>query len=133
MLSLGYKKSLVMETYLFVKEGNEWYIDLPEYLEQGGAKGDLQMVEGADTMLDRMAERGSTVVLNLAEEPFEGADELVLVEKCDPSIGGGYYLMEKYNGKAVNQRMWLCQVTEFVFGKLPERIFVKQEEEDASA
>ena len=122
-----------METYMFVKEGSEWYIDLPEYLEQGGAKRDLQMVEGADTMLDVMAERGSTVVLNMAEEPFEGADELVLVEKCDPSMGGGYYLMEKYNGKAVNQRMWLCQVTEFVFGKLPERFFVKQEEEDASA
>lgn len=122
-----------MDTYMFVKEGNEWFIDLPEYLEGGGSKGDLQMVEGADTMLDLMAERGTTVVLNMSEEPFEGADVLVLTEKCDPAIGGGFYLMETYNGKTVNQRMWLCQVTEFVFGKLPERIFVKQEDIDASA
>jgi len=121
-----------MNTYMFVKNGDDWFIDLPEYIEQGGNAGDLQMVDGADTMLDLMADRGTTVVLNISEEAFEGADMLVLTEKCDPSIGGGYYLMEKYNGKAINQRMWLCQVTEFVFGSLPERIFVKQEEIDAS-
>ncbi|SEO28850.1 DUF6717 family protein [Niastella yeongjuensis] len=119
-----------METYLFVKNGDEWFIDLPEYIEQGGNAGDLQMVDGADTMLDLMAERGTSVVLNISEEPFEGADVLVMTGKCDPSVGGAYYLMEKYNGREVNHRMWLCQVTEFVFGKLPERIFVK--EEDAS-
>ena len=121
-----------METYLFVKNGDDWFIDLPEYIEQGGNAGDLQMVDGADSMLDIMAERGTSVVLNISEEPFEGADVLVLTEKCDPSVGGGYYLMEKYNGKTINHRMWLCQVTEFVFGKLPERIFVKQEDVDAS-
>ena len=121
-----------METYMFVKTGEDWFIDLPEYIEQGGAAGDLQMVDGADTMLNLMAERGTSVVLNISEEPFDGADVLVLTEKCAPSIGGGYYMMEKYNGKAINHRMWLCQVTEFVFGKLPERIFVKQEDIDAS-
>ncbi|MBO9204187.1 MULTISPECIES: DUF6717 family protein [Niastella] len=121
-----------MNTYMFVKNGDEWYIDLPEYIEQGGNAGDLQMVDGADTMLDIMADRGTTVVLNISEEPFEGADVLTLTEKCDPSIGGAYYLMEKYNGQQVNKRMWLCQVTEFVFGKLPDRIFVKQEDVDDS-
>jgi hypothetical protein len=117
---------------MFVKNGTDWFIDLPEYIEQGGNAGDLQMVDGADTILDLMANRGTTVVLNISEEPFEGADMLILTEKCDPAIGGGYYHMENCNGKPVNQRMWLCQVTEFVFGSLPERIFVKQEDVDAS-
>jgi hypothetical protein len=116
-----------VKTYRFIKTGEEWFIDLPEYIEQGGNYGDLQMVDGADTMLEVMAGEGDTVTLTIATEPFAGADELILTEKCDPYIGGGYYLMKTYRGKEINQRMWLCQVTEFVFGNLPERIFVRQE------
>lgn len=44
-----------MKPYKFVKTGRDWYIDLPEYIAQGGTMGDLQMVDGADKMLDRMA------------------------------------------------------------------------------
>jgi hypothetical protein len=118
---------MTLKTYKFVKTGDEWFIDLPGYIEQGGRAADLQMVDGADTMLDVMAEHKSFVVLTISEEPFEGADELVLTEKCDPVIGGGYYLMKEYKGREINQRMWLCHVTEFVFGDIPERIFVRQE------
>lgn len=116
-----------MKTYRFIKLEDYWFIDLPEYIEQGGNPGDLQMVDGADTMLDVMAEKGDSVSLTLSTEPFEAADEVVLLEICDPEIGGGYYLMKTYKGQAVDQRMWLCQVTEFVFGDLPERIFVRKE------
>lgn len=116
-----------MKRYRFIKTNGEWFIDLPEYIEQGGNAGDLQMVLGADTMLDIMAGEAASVELTLAERSFEGADELELTEKCDPTIGGGYYLMKTYNGQEINKTMWLCQVTEFVFGGLPERIFVRQE------
>lgn len=117
-----------MEKYTFIKTGDEWFIDLPEYIEQGGSHGDLQMVDGADTMLDVMADGKDSVTVTLATEPFENADELLLTEKCEPYIGGGYYLMKTYRGKEINASMWLCQVTEFVFGDLPERIFVRQED-----
>lgn len=117
-----------LRTYKFVKKDNEWFIDLPEYIEQGGSAGDLQMVDGADTMLDVMADQRTEVGLTISKEPFEGADVLVLTEKCDPFIGGGYYLMEKYRGQVINRSMWLCQVTEFVFSDIPDRIFVRQEE-----
>ena len=119
-----------MKPYKFVKSGNDWYIDLPEFLEQGGSIGDLQMIDGADKMLDIMAENASAVILNIAREPFEGADILNLTEKCDPYIGGGYYLMKYYEGKEINKSIWLCQVTEFVFGDLPEQIFVRREKND---
>ncbi|MFN8306969.1 MAG: DUF6717 family protein [Ferruginibacter sp.] len=115
-----------MKSYKFVKSGNDWYIDLPEFLEQGGSIGDLQMIDGADKMLDIMAENASSVILNIAREPFEGADILTLTEKCDPYIGGGYYLMKYYEGKEINKSIWLCQVTEFVFGDIPEQIFVRR-------
>ena len=116
-----------MKTYKFTRTGQDWYIDLPEYIEQGGSTGDLQMVDGADKMLDMMAEGKNSVILNIAREQFEGADILTLTEKCDRYIGGGYYIMKQYEGQEINRTMWLCQVTEFVFGDIPPLIFVRRE------
>jgi len=116
-----------MKTYKFIKTGQDWYIDLPEYIEQGGSAGDLQMVDGADKMLDMMAEGKNSVTLNISREQFEGADVLTLTEKCDPYVGGGYYIMKQYEGREINRTMWLCQVTEFVFGGIPPLIFVRRE------
>jgi len=116
-----------MITYRFYKNGTEWFIDLPTYLAEGGSIGDLQMVDGADKMLDLAAGAANDVILQLSETPFDGADRLDLVEKCDPYIGGGNYFIKDYEGREVNQELWLCQVTEFVFGGLPAQIFVKKE------
>jgi hypothetical protein len=66
-----------MTQHRFIKEGSSWYIDLPEYLEQGGSKDDLQMISGADTMLDIIAGDADEVTLQMDTEPFRGADELV--------------------------------------------------------
>lgn len=115
-----------MKSYRFIKEGRDWYIDLPEYIENGGSRGDLQMVEGADVMLEMMCDNGTSVTLFIDKENFEGADQLTLTEICDPIVGGGYYFLKIYNGKEINQIMWLCAVTEYVFGGLPERIYIKQ-------
>lgn len=117
-----------MKTYRFKKEDDKWYIDLPQFLEAGGNKADLQMVEGADTMLDLMADQKNEVRLQLSMTEFKDADKLDLKERCDPSVGGGYYIMELYEGRKIELLMWLCGVTEWVFGELPERIFVKRVE-----
>ncbi len=89
--------------------------------------GDLQMVDGADKMLDMMADNKTSVVLIISEKKFDGADNLVLTEKFDPVIGGGNHLMKTFKGQEINKMTWLCQVTEFVFGKISEQIFVRQE------
>ncbi|HEV8272445.1 MAG TPA: DUF6717 family protein [Chitinophagaceae bacterium] len=115
-----------MKIHRFVREGMEWYIDLPEYLAQGGDKGDLQMISGADTMLDIIAETENEVTLQINTEFFDGADELVLTELCDPILGGGYYHMKKFENKSVNKDLWLCDVTRFVFGNIPDRIYIKR-------
>ncbi len=116
----------VMQTHTFVKEGSQWFIDLPEYISSGGDKGDLQMVEGADKMLDIIIAGTDRVTLSMDTAPFAGADELTLLELCDPYVGGGYYLLKVFEGKAFHQQMWLCAVTEFVFGGMPEKIFIKR-------
>jgi len=115
-----------IETHRFYKDGTSWYIDLPAYLEEGGSLGDLLMVAGADTMLDHMAGGEKEVTVELSTTPFPGADELELTEKCDPSMGGAYYLLRTYEGSPINHRMWLCGVTEYVFGYLPERIYIRR-------
>ena len=115
-----------MKTYKFINEGGAWYIDLPAFLENGGSKGDLQMVEGADTMLDMISNGMGEVSLILDRSPFPGADRLVLTERCDPDIGGGYYNLPIFEGKEIKKTMWLCAVTEFVFGDMPDEIFIKR-------
>ena len=116
-----------MQTHTFIKEEDgSWFIDLPEYIANGGNKGDLQMVAGADTMLDVIGNDARQVTITMGEEPFDGADILELTELCDPVLGGGIYLMPLFEGAQVAQQMWLCPVTEFVFGYLPKKIYVKR-------
>ena|SRR5688572_4683200 len=115
-----------MDKHRFIKEGRDWYIDLPQYLEAGGSKGDLQMVEGADKMLDFISQGKNEVALSIDRSSFAGSDELKLIERCDPFVGGGYYNLKTFEGKEINQTMWLCAVTEYVFGGLPELIFIRR-------
>jgi len=75
-----------------------------------------------------MAENKTSIILSISKEQFEHADMLELTERCDRYIGGGYYLMKQYEGKDINQTMWLCQVTAFVFDDIPPQIFVRREE-----
>jgi hypothetical protein len=63
---------------------------LPEFLEAAGSKGDLQMVLGADTMLDIISNGAAEVSLVLAREPFQGAERLIITERCDPARGNIY-------------------------------------------
>jgi len=112
-----------MEKYRFYKESNgNWYIDLPEWK---GSKDDLQMVLGADTMLEYMAEGNNEVNAYISETAFDGADILRLKGLADDIGNGAYYFMQKYRGIEVNLDAWLCDVTLFVFNdNFPERIFI---------
>lgn len=102
----------------FYKEGKDWFVDLPEY---EGSKADLQMVDGADRMLDELAfnPKGnkSTKVSLKVSTITEGDFNLQLLEKLDEGCGA-YYKSDK-----VNYKIWLCDVTKFVFGEFPENIY----------
>lgn len=104
----------------FNKENREWFVVLPEWT---GDKSELQMVVGADTMLDHIAKDNTSVTLRIDENPFDGADVLKLIEP-ETEMGGGWYWLKSYQRVGVNISMWLCHVTEFVFGKLPEKIYI---------
>ncbi|RYY28905.1 MAG: hypothetical protein EOO04_07900 [Chitinophagaceae bacterium] len=126
MLTINLYNTTPMHTYKFVREGSGWYIDLPDFLENGlGTKADLAMVAGADTMLDHVAGNADAVALTLSLTPFADADRLSLQELCGPGEGG-YYLLDVFEGAALGQRMWLCAVTEYVFGSMPREIFIRR-------
>ena len=104
-------------------EQHEWYVDLPEWK---GDRAELQMVEGADAMLDLISGNGKKCELKMSDEELDKADILTLTHIRDENFGGGGdYLLEVYNGNTINQKIWLCAVTEFVFKNLPEKIWFK--------
>lgn len=110
-----------MRDFLFYKEVNEdWFVELPEWK---GSKADLQMVAGADTMLEYMAEGGDRVWARLSEEFFVGSDEMKFIRTADEIGNGAHYKLDKFKGIDINLDIWLCDVTTFVFGKFPKIIY----------
>lgn len=100
----------------------EWYIVLPDY---HGPKEDLQMVYGADTMLDILSRDTNNLSIRVldyydmpTDESFELA-KLTIPESLD-QLGGQWYLWPNLDDFYA---VWLCDVTLFVFGDFPDTIY----------
>ena len=120
-------------THRFYKEEGTWYIDLPAYLEAGlGTKANLMMVCGADTFLDHLSNQGSEVTVHIETAPY--AEQTFALKKIGmgkdqeqldavghaPVDYGAYYKADRNN-----HLLWLCPVTEYVFGGgYPDIIFI---------
>jgi len=102
----------------FCKEGNRWYVDLPEWT---GRKSALLMVAGAHTLLELMADGKDEVNIYVDEENFEGAEHLTLIKKC--WWNGADYRIETYENYYLYLKVWLCDVTKYVLGRFPKDIY----------
>ena len=99
------------------EEDNKWYIDLPEWT---GDKADLEMVAGADTLLDILSNNTDSLSIEVSEEPIENA---IRLKKLRNIYGGADYKVENVSGV---DRAWLCKVTKFVYGGyMPHNLFIK--------
>lgn len=98
-----------------------WYVKLPKYIEAGGDREDLEMVMGADIILDRFAKEDSNEVsLEISLDGLEYSNSFSKVPMDTPS--GAYYIWTE-NGRA-RLIVWLCDVTAWVFGgQFPETIY----------
>jgi hypothetical protein len=120
----------------FVKEAGIWYADLPEFLESGlGTRANLMMVDGADTFLDHLAQGAFNITLRIAAQSFSGWQ--VLIQKIRKGLNqsllqiighapvdyGAYYKVIQLNGQLHDHQLWLCPVTEYVFGSYPDQIY----------
>ncbi len=116
-----------MRRFRFIRSAGEWYIDLPDYLAAGGSREDLQMVAGADEVLDQYAQERSTVRLAVDTRPFENADHLELVSSPESFWeNGAYYELSSIDGKKLEKTIWLCQVLLFLFKDLPPNLYVRK-------
>lgn len=107
-----------MKKFNFYKEqDNRWFINLPDW---EGDKDDLEMVMGADTMLDILAQGDDNVSLSMSKEPFESYDYLLTLK--EEIYEGGMYELSSTN---FNFDVWLCGVAKFVFGEFPNKIYLK--------
>lgn len=105
----------------FEKDLIEWFVVLPEWQ---GDRSDLQMVLGADTWLDLLCQGEWAVWMTISDKPFDGCEELVMTDGED--LGSGqWYEVKTYMGIEYNLKMWLCDVTKFVFGDFPQTIYYK--------
>lgn len=110
-----------VDKLIFVKLCNKWYIDLPEY---GGDLAELEMVAGADELLQEIVEQSDKthqVTLEIVEDKKDSDIQLYLTSH--DSAGGTYKVYS--NNKFKTKELWLCNVTKFVFGEHPDEIFVK--------
>ena len=129
-------------TKRFYKENEMWYIDLPEFLEAGlGTKNNLLMVAGADTLLNILTDDGTEAVIEFGDERFDGCNvqldlnEMGKDQALLDAVGhapvdyGAYY--SAYNTQWLGYEfklssVWLCPVTEYVFGGgYPKRIYLR--------
>jgi hypothetical protein len=106
-----------MKTFKFEKEkDNRWYIILPEWT---GEKEELEMVCGADSMLDILAQGDYYVYVTISDKEFTGYNFILTLYKEDG--GGGWYTLK---GNIYEFDLWLCHVTKFIFdGSLPKVLY----------
>lgn len=105
-------------TLKFEKDSSSrWYVVLPDW---EGKHSDLEMVCGADTMLDIEAQGESEVYLTLSngELPKYKSTLKLIREEFD---GGTYLFVSEFNSFEV----WLCFVTKHVFNEIPKLIYIK--------
>lgn len=108
-----------MEYKFYKEETGRWYVDLPEW---EGEKAALEMVMGADVMLDIFAQGEGEVKLFLSEKPDTYLPYDLRYIRETPEYGEGALYEIEMIGKFME--VWLCDVTKFVFNKFPLNIYI---------
>ena len=98
-------------------ENNERYIDLPEWVDNDMPIEALQMVDGADLLLDKLSKYGNEVLINFSDTYKK--ESLHLKKIYEDEKGATYSVkMEDFVG-------WLCTVTLYLFENYPENLYIK--------
>lgn len=113
-----------MKQLFFIREHGAWFVELPDYARKKGIRERFVPVvaEGFDTLLDILAGDTDALFIKACLERFDGAEELELVQPKEEKKGA-YYLVKSLNGKPFVLLVWLSEITRFIYGFLPERIY----------
>ena len=61
----------MINKFKFYREDTRWYVDLPEFIRNGGSKADLEMVLGADELLEELSKGRDTIHLSISTDENE--------------------------------------------------------------
>jgi len=111
-----------MLTFHFYKIASQWLLDDPDYLEAGGDPAFLELVGGMNDLLELVAKDSSAVKLFADLEPFEDAEEMVLIESSGGD-SGGYYRLQSLKGQVVELEFWANELIYYYFNQLPPKIY----------
>ena len=115
----------------FVKLMKRWFADT-YWLEDLDVL-DTEMVAGADEMLEYLSKGKNQVTLNLStSKTSEVPYEYIKLSKINPTdeYGQSYIadvINEVNSGESIvtkSIRVWICPVTEMVFGNYPDTIYI---------
>lgn len=108
----------------FVKDKTDklWRVKLPFF-----TRHQRLMVCGADLFLehiDKATDNDGTVTIDFSTK--KSNDYLIRLDLIDHDMIGGTYAIKKENRTDIplNSRLWLCNVTHFVLGHHPEKIYI---------
>lgn len=107
-----------MKKLNFIKEYNKWFIDLPEWT---GEKDDLEMVCGADDLLEYLSNGNEKISLNIKLNYFENYRYKLEYKYSENE--GAWYSVENRDYEHIID-IWICKVTEYVFGYFPKQFFI---------
>jgi len=102
----------------FYKEDKKWYADVPNH-----TKEENEMVCGADTLLEMLAEGNSEITLLITEFAIPGTDPIYChIHKHDED--GAWYIVHGEHGTKDYGDIWLCNVMHDVTNEHPEEFCV---------
>lgn len=95
----------------------KWYVILPEWK---GDKEELEMVSGADVMLDILAQGENTINVHISTENTPFVVFKLSLDRLEND--GAWY---KLKSEFYEFDVWLCHVVKFVFnGEIPEKLYI---------
>lgn len=113
---------MTKKQFKFYKKPNgEWWLILPEWK---GDPADLQMIEGADDWLNLISDGKDEIEIEMSDQAYNDAEILTLLRIREENFGGGgIYYLDTYQSKKVDLKLWLCDVTSFIFDCIPQKLY----------
>ena len=100
----------------FVKLSERWFVDIP----WEGDVSDLQMVAGADLLLDSLYNRNTRISIEVSTDPIK--DYIHLNRVSEDEFGATYGV----NTPNFSGEIWLCPVTLAVYMNVYKEVIKKK-------
>lgn len=105
----------------FTKLANKWFADIPMY---EGDVNDLQMVSGADTLIELYALGKSECEVGVLDDfdwdDYNSDPSLIVLKKTVETEG--YGATYDVTSRLYRDEVWLCPVMLHVFGEYPDEL-----------